>query len=1017
MEDGSSLTDLSVDWKHMLLLQLSTPFELRKIAWLWAAMLGKRKVQLSSKMNESSLMATRCRRLFCLLFTYVLISSSSVMKLAAGSKTKGNSSAVHVDVGVIFGREDWVGRMGLTCMQMALSDFYASHPHYNTRIRLHVRDSGQGAVGAAAAALYLMEKVKVKAIVGPVTSMEARFVIDLGAKAQVPIISYSATSPFLSYGQLPYFIRATQNDSGQVLAIGALMQAFGWREVVLIYMENEYGKGIIPDLVYNMQQINIHISNISVISPFANDDQILEELHRLKIMQTSVFVVHLLPDIGSKLFSNAKHVGMMSECYIWIVTNGISNILDSLDNSVIESMQGVLGVKTYVPKTKELDSFSNRWKVKFQEDNLDLPKNAKLNVLGLWAYDTASALARAAEELSDANFVLMGVNNSSNFTDLDNIKVSKAGPKLLRAISSTKFKGLSGEFNLVDGQLQSSTYQIINVIGHVGKEIGFWTLENGLTRDLNITSQPNSLKPNLHAIVWPGNVSSTPRGWVIPTGGMELRILVPRRPGFEEFVNVTQNSTTNATNVTGYCIDVFDKVMARLPYNISPTYFSFEVNNGSGSYDNMVYQVYLQKYDAIVGDVTIRANRSRYVDFTQPYTLSGLVMVVPVKDDNNKNALTFLKPLTWHLWVTTLCFFVFIAFVVWILEHRINEEFRGPPSHQAGTSLYYSFSVMVFAQRENIVSNLGRFVVIVWVFVVLILTQSYTASLTSMLTAQQLQPTATDLNELIKKGEYVGYQSGSFVEGLLHGLGVSDSKLRAYNNFRQLDELLSNGSSNGGIAAAVDTIPFMNLFLYNHCSKYTTIQLPYGTGGFGYVFPLGSPLLHDISKAIMDVTEGDEIREIEEKWIAKKKSCLNSSSVATTASLGLESFWGLFLIVGIASVLALSASTVMFLYKQKNIWMRADTSLWTKIQVLAKIFNQRDTEFPTFKKTEQQWSRHGNSPSIQTHCDDAVDTEPNTDYPPCPSAHSVNYAERNSMSLSDGVSPSPDRRLPFQICM
>ncbi|GMH09238.1 hypothetical protein Nepgr_011079 [Nepenthes gracilis] len=963
-------------------------------------------------------MATRCRRLLCLFFIYVLISSSSATKLAAGSNAKGNSSAVHVDVGVIFGREDWVGRMGLTCIQMALSDFYASHPRYNTRIRLHIGDSNQDVVGAAAAALYLMEKVKVKAIVGPMTSTEARFVIDLGAKAQVPIISYSASSPLLSCAQLPYFIRAAQNDSSQVLAIGALMQAFGWREVVPIYTKNEYGEGIMTDLAYTMQQINTRISYRSVISPFANDDQILEELFKLKTMQTRVFVVHLLPDIGSRLFSNAKDAGMMGEGYVWIVTSGISNFLDSLDNSVIESMQGVLGVKTYVPKRKELDSFAGRWKVKFQEDNLDMPKNAKLNVLGLWACDAASALARAVEEVGDVNSMFMEANNSSNFTVLDNIKVSKVGPELLRALSSIRFKGLSGEFSLVDGQLQSSTYQIINVIGHVGREIGFWTPKNGLTRDRNTVSQLNSLKRNLHAIIWPGNVSSIPRGWVIPTSGKELRILVPVTHDFKEFVKVTQDPITNATEVSGYCIDIFEKVMARLPYNVSWTYVPFAKDDNltsAGSYDDMVYQVYLQKYDAVVGDVTIRANRSRYVDFTQPYTLSGLVMVVPVQYDNNKNAWAFLKPLTSDLWVTALCFFVFIAFVVWVLEHRINEEFRGPPLHQAGTSLYYSFSVLVFAQRENIVSNLGRFVVVVWIFVVLILNQSYTASLTSMLTVQQLQPTATDLNELIRKGEYVGYQNASFVKGLLQRLGVSESKLRTYNNPQQLDELLSNGSSNGGIAAVVDEIPYMNLFLDIYCSKYTTVQLPYGTGGFGYVFPLGSPLLHDVSKAIMDMTEGDEIRAIEKKWIVKTKSCLNSSSVATTASLGPESFWGLFLIVGIASVLALSASAVMFLYKQKNIWVRAETSLWTKVRVLAKIFDQRDTEFHTFKKTELQWSRHGNSPSVQTHCADVVDTEPNTDCTPSPSTHSVNYAKRNNMSLSVGGSPSPDFRPPLSM--
>ena len=110
----------------------------------------------------------------------------------------------------------------------------------------------------------------------------------------------------------------------------------------------------------------------------------------------------------------------------------------------------------------------------------------------------------------------------------------------------------------------------------------------------------------------------------------------------------------------------------------------------------------LQKFDAVVGDVTIRANRSQYVDFTLPYTESGVSMIVPVKDKRNKNAWVFMKPLTWDLWVTSACFFVFIGFLVWVLEHRINKDFRGPPLHQIGTSLGFSFSTMVFAHSKSI---------------------------------------------------------------------------------------------------------------------------------------------------------------------------------------------------------------------------------------------------------------------------------------------------------------------------
>ncbi|XP_039033818.1 glutamate receptor 2.7-like [Hibiscus syriacus] len=76
------------------------------------------------------------------------------------------------------------------------------------------------------------------------------------------------------------------------------------------------------------------------------------------------------------------------------------------------------------------------------------------------------------------------------------------------------------------------------------------------------------------------------------------------------------------------------------------------------------------------GDVTLVANRSLYVDFTSPYTESGVSMLVPMKDNKKKNAWVFLQPLTSDLWITSGCFFVSIGFVVWILEHRMNDDFR-----------------------------------------------------------------------------------------------------------------------------------------------------------------------------------------------------------------------------------------------------------------------------------------------------------------------------------------------------
>ena len=125
--------------------------------------------------------------------------------------------------------------------------------------------------------------------------------------------------------------------------------------------------------------------------------------------------------------------------------------------------------------------------------------------------------------------------------------------------------------------------------------------------------------------------------------------------------------------------------------------------------------------------------------------------------------------------------------------------------------------------------------VIIWLFVVLIITQSYTASLASFLTVQELKPTVTDINQLLKNGENVGYQGGSFVYKILKSLKFHDSQLKTYQSPEQMHELFLKGSINGGISVAVDENPYIKLFLAKYCFQYTTSEPTYKVDGFGFV--------------------------------------------------------------------------------------------------------------------------------------------------------------------------------------
>ena len=95
----------------------------------------------------------------------------------------------------------------------------------------------------------------------------------------------------------------------------------------------------------------------------------------------------------------------------------------------------------------------------------------------------------------------------------------------------------------------------------------------------------------------------------------------------------------------------------------------------------------LQGFDAAVGDIVITMSRTKTIDFTQPFIESGLVILAPIKK-HITSSWAFLQPFTLGMWfVTGLCFLV-VGVVIWILEHRINDEFRGSPRQQIITIVW-----------------------------------------------------------------------------------------------------------------------------------------------------------------------------------------------------------------------------------------------------------------------------------------------------------------------------------------
>ncbi|XP_072985829.1 glutamate receptor 2.9-like isoform X1 [Typha latifolia] len=597
----------------------------------------------------------------------------------------------------------------------------------------------------------------------------------------------------------------------------------------------------------------------------------------------------------------------------------------------------------YFPTAEQrIREFKRRWSLQFLKDNpnVGLTAATELSSYAIWAYDAVWAMALSAERLGKVSPDFIESKNGS--TDFSNLGASRTGKSILKEILNTEFDGLGGRFRLVDGELNVTAFRVLNVIGGKAKDVGFWTPRFGLARRLNWSSnsQYSSLRDGLGPVIWPGDSAVVPSGWTQPTGGKKLRVGVPQPvdPGFQSFVNIEIDPETNQTSASGFVIDVFEAAVRQLPYAMPFEY----VPAGHERYNTLVLQVANGTYDAAVADLTMKANRSSYVDFTMPYMASAVSMVVPLMDERSKDAWVFLKPLNKNLWLVSGVFCVFTGIVMWILEHRSNKEFRGPPSRQFGTVFYFTFSTLLFAHKDNIVSNLSKFAVIIWVFVLLILRSSYTASLTSMLTVQQ-RP-VNDFIELKNSGGNVGHLHGSSVRGLLVSMGFDESRLKALE-FSQYNDALAKGSKNGGVLAIVGETPYLRAYLKLHCNNYTIVDQMIETGGFGFAFPKGSSLVSDLSKSILNLTESGQMSEIERKWFGDPSNCPSQDNPLTSGSLNYESFRGLFLITGTGSIFCAIIHLAFFINQKRRDLRRViatEKSIAGKLRSICKLYNGKD---------------------------------------------------------------------------
>ncbi|KAJ3702207.1 hypothetical protein LUZ61_005912 [Rhynchospora tenuis] len=520
---------------------------------------------------------------------------------------------------------------------------------------------------------------------------------------------------------------------------------------------------------------------------------------------TVYIVLHSSEGLAISLFKKAKELNMISPRYVWICGNDITDLLNSTlpPSFISNNMQGVVGIKSYINESAEYQQFLSKFQKMFARDYGKNNENFyNPGVYAVRAYDALHAVSLASNESKMKNISLAGTLSLVNFEGLSGTIVAKNS-------------------SLNDNEMNSSSeYQVFGIFGLNFANLGFWNGNSGFNPGMKSLTW-------LYALI--GNQDATKAG-----GLRTLRVGIPAKPFWKNFVNVKTNSTINCSavvdpsSVTGFCIDVFTEALKFLKYNISYQFIAYTTESNYScnirTYNDLANLVHSQEVDLVVGDVTILADRSKNVSFTQPFLTSELVMMVPTKSTHI--GWLSVKPFSLNLWISIVCILFGYVILVWLLERNDQEadpDFRGPIWMQFAAAVWLLCNSIFLKIDEGVGSYHTKVVLLLWFLLVQVLLSSFTASLSSILVTEKLSPNIGNLK--------VGYNAESFVYNYLQS--AFNYKPENLVTITTPDEF-TMAFKNGTITAAYLELPYLRVFLSEH-SNYATSGESRTLGGFGFV--------------------------------------------------------------------------------------------------------------------------------------------------------------------------------------
>ncbi|XP_049920627.1 probable glutamate receptor isoform X1 [Epinephelus moara] len=425
--------------------------------------------------------------------------------------------------------------------------------------------------------------------------------------------------------------------------------------------------------------------------------------------------------------------------------------------------------------------------------------------------------------------------------------------------------------------------------------------------------------------------------WIVSADAKELSITTIKEDPY---------TMSRGSELEGYCIDLITELSRKLVFKYKLHLVKdskYGTMDSSGNWNGMIGEVIRGEADLAVAPLTLTAVREQFVDMSTPFMQTGIGFVL--RKDTEESSFSLLSPFSTDMWVGVLIAFLLTGLCIFLVGRISPTEWAGPDTEEHSFTLLHSFwyitgALTLQGAGPHPKALSGRLVSAIWWLFAVLLLASYFGNFNSMLHSNNKHISIESFEDLANQDviDYGTVESGSTMLFFKHS--TNPLYQRIYQHMERKKSFVSSTQegvrrAQEGNFAFIGEAVSLDLAVARYCDLCRSQEV-IGMRAYSIAAPMGSPLVKNLTVAILQLSESGMLTHLRHKWWAS--SCAGADRAHNSEALQAHDLRGLFLLLGLGLGVGLLMALLELLSRARN---QAKDGKKSCCSVLTSELNQR----------------------------------------------------------------------------